>query len=311
MSKLKLDKINFNDSDFVVEVIDAEKKAEKEIPQIREASTSKKQEVLIQADIILNSAKSQAQELVDEASRKANELVQNAQIEATKRKEEIIEEAKKRADEIVELANLTSQKDVEELIEKTKEEIEQKRIEATRQGYEEGHKDGLEKVREELEEKLDDFSKFCLCQYEVRQKILKSANKDILDLVVNITKKILHKELDFNSIDKIIKSTIALLEKKENVTIILSEKYAKLLYEHQKNALDDEIELNFEDFKQYQGYDIIYNPDFDDDTIIVENLKERFDASINSQLDVIIRNIYDNTQNGKLDLEQYLEDEAE
>ena len=48
----------------------------------------------------------------------------------------------------------------------------------------------------------------------------------------------------------------------------------------------------------------------DDDTIIVENLKERYDASINSQLDVIIRNIYDNSQNGKLDLEQY-ENEAE
>ena len=45
--------------------------------------------------------------------------------------------------------------------------------------------------------------------------------------------------------------------------------------------------------------------------IALENLKERYDASINSQLDVIIRNVYDNSQNGKLDLEQYLEDETE
>ena len=91
----------------------------------------------------------------------------------------------------------------------------------------------------------------------------------------------------------------------------MSEKYAKLLYEHQQKSLNEEIELNFENFKQYENFDIIYNPDFSDDTIIVENLKERLDASLSIQLDTIIRNIYDNTQNGKLDLEQYIENETE
>ena len=91
----------------------------------------------------------------------------------------------------------------------------------------------------------------------------------------------------------------------------LSEKYAKLLYEYQKKSLGQDIEFNFEDFKQYDNFNIVYNPSFDEDTIIVENLKERYDASVNSQLDVIIRNIYDNSQNGKLDLEQYTQDEAE
>ena len=72
-----------------------------------------------------------------------------------------------------------------------------------------------------------------------------------------------------------------------------------------------DIEFNFDEFKQFENFDVIYNKEFDDDTIIVENLKERFDASVNSQLDVIIRNIYDNSQNGKLELEQYIEDETE
>ena len=64
---------------------------------------------------------------------------------------------------------------------------------------------------------------------------------------------------------------------------------------------DFKLRFNFEDFKQYDNFNIVYNPSFDEDTIIVENLKERYDASISSQLDVIIRNIYDNSQNGKLD----------
>ena len=83
------------------------------------------------------------------------------------------------------------------------------------------------------------------------------------------------------------------------------------MYEYQKKSLGQDIEFNFEDFKQYDNFNIVYNPSFDEDTIIVENLKERYDASVNSQLDVIIRNIYDNSQNGKLDLEQYTQDEAE
>ena len=65
----------------------------------------------------------------------------------------------------------------------------------------------------------------------------------------------------------------------ENDRIILSEKYARILFEHQKESLNEEIEFNFEDFKQYENFDIVFNPELDDDTIIVENLKERFDAS--------------------------------
>ena len=172
------------------------------------------------------------------------------------------------------------------------------------------HKDGLEKIKEELEDKISDFNKFFASQYELRDKILKSANKDILDLILNISKKVLLSEVNAVILDKIIKNAITLLEKKENINIIVSEKYAKLLFEHQKKSLDDDIEFNFEEFNQYENFNIVFNPDFDDDTIIIENLKERYDASLGAQLDVIIRNIYDNSQNGKLDLEQY-ENEAE
>ena len=86
-----------------------------------------------------------------------------------------------------------------------------------------------------------------------------------------------------------------MLEKKEEVNIILSENYARLLLELQNKSLnEDEKELKFEDFKQYQGFSIIYNKSFAPDTIIVENPKERFDASINTQLDNLIRDILEN-----------------
>lgn len=309
MSKLKIDNINFEESDFVVEVSKKEQKSE--ISKDKDIKENEVQKSHQEAELILNRAKEQAQSLLNEAQAEAEKILNDAQQEVQQRKQEIIDEAIKRADEIVENAKLTSQNENEQLLATSKEEIEQERLETIKNAYEEGHKDGVNHAQEELEGKITDFDNFCSNQYEIRDKILKSANKDILDLIINISKKILLKELDAKTLDKIIKNAISMLEKKENITIILSEKYAKILYELQQKSLGEDIELNLENFKQYENFDVVFNPDFNNDTIIVENLKERYDASINSQLDVIIRNIYDNSQNGKLDLEQYIEDETE
>lgn len=319
MSRLKLDKINFEESDFLVEI--KEKKEEKKEKEKKQHDEEKKQEKLEEieleiknkineATLILNRAKDEAQALVDNAQKEAKDIIENAQKEANSTKDELIQNATNEANSIIQTAKETSEKENEELIQTSKDKIEQERIEITKKGYEDGYQDGLAHIQEELSEKIKIFDEFAQNQYILRDKLIKSANKDILDLIINISRKILLKELDFNALDKIIKSTISLLEKKENINIILSEKYARILYEHQKGSLSEEIEFNFEDFKQYDNFDIVYNPSFDDDTIIIENLKERYDASINSQLDVIIRNIYDNSQNGKLDLEQY-EDETD
>jgi len=194
------------------------------------------------------------------------------------------------------------------LEEKSKLEIEQEKVEAAKKGYEEGHNDGLVKIQEELEEKIASFDVFCQNQLDIKEKILKSTRKDVLDLILNISQKILLKEVDGNVIEKIIDKTLNLFEKKEDINIIVSEKYAKLLFELQEKSLDDEMEFNFNNFKQFKGFNIIYNPKFDDDTIIVENLKERFDASITSQMNVLIRDIYENANILELDLEEYTEE---
>ncbi|MBR5304606.1 MAG: hypothetical protein IKU37_07260 [Candidatus Gastranaerophilales bacterium] len=321
MSKLKLDKINYDESDFIVEIIEKKEEQEKPIVSTKnEIQTHKEaQEIFLEAQknvaeskLILNRAKAEAQEIIENAQKEVQETKNKIQKELEQleaQKNEILKSANTQAAKIIEEAKENSSKEANELIEKSKEEIESERISTIKNAYDEGYKDGLEHIEDELNEKISIFETFCLNQYEIRDKILKSANKDILDLIINISKKILLKELNAEIIDKIIKNAISLLEKKENISIILSEKYAKLLFEYQKKSLTNEIEFNFEDFKQYENFDIVYNPGFDDDTIIVENLKERYDASINSQLDVIIRNIYDNTQNGKLDLENF-ENEA-
>lgn len=282
MSKIKLDNINFDNDDFVVKLDDetshhhsSNVSNEEETPQTEEHTS----ETLI--DEI-------EQKIIDEAKLKAQEILEQAQNEIKKKEE-----------------NLELEK--EKLINETQAQIEQERVEQAKKGYDEGYQDASLKFIEENEEKIKKFEKFISHQFEIKEKIIKSASFDIASIISNIAKKVILKEISPEIIDNIIKKTITLFEKKEDITIILSEDYAKLLLDFQNKNLDNEEKINFENFKQYQGFEVVYNSKFAPDTIIIENLKERYDASINSQLDILIRDIYQNFENGNINLEEYQE----
>ena len=294
MSKINPEKIKFKSNDFLVEISDENEENNFKLPEnpdkefeIENNFDERKEEI--------EKAKSEAEEILQKANREKERIINEANAKAEEIKNEISTKAKTEAEEIVENANKQSL----ELLENSKAELEKQITSSAKEGYKAGYDDGLQKIKEEFEEKIKDFENFCSTQSDIKNKILKS--KDIIDIITNISKKILLKEVSAESIDKIITNTISLLEKKEDISIIVSEKYAKLLYGLNTNTLGEETELKFENFKQYKGFNIIYNPKFDEDTIIIENPSERFDASINAQMDVIIRDIFENTQNGKLD----------
>ena len=312
--KLNLKNITFDEKAFVIET-EAEKKPEKVIKKEKDEILQAEKKQALEAEIILNRAKEQANEIILSAQKEASDLINKTKEETTLEQEKIIQEANKKAEEILSSAandaqNLTNstKEENENLIKASKEQIEKDRIEATNEGYKEGYTDAQGKIQEELEEKINLFNNFIKKQQEIKEKIIKSASKDILDILLNISRKVLHAELNGEILEKIIKSTILLFEKKEKITIITSEKYARLLFELQKKALSEEIEFNFEDFKQFENFEIVYNPKFEDDTLIIENLQERFDASIDAQMDVIVRDILKIRQNGKIEnLEEYVE----
>ncbi len=297
MSKINPEKINFKTSDFLVEVNN--ENGEKNSGLFKENPDKEIELENLDGnndDDIVN-AKSEANKIIEEAIQKKEDILSEASAKAEEIKNEINAKAKEEADKIVEEANKQSL----EMLENSKAELEKQITSSAKEGYKAGYDDGLQKVREELEEKIKDFESFCNRKADIENKILKAVSRDIIDIIINISKKILLKEINAETIDKIITNTISLLEKKEDINIIVSEKYAKLLYDLRNNTLGDDNELKFENFKQYKGFNIIYNPKFGEDTIIIENPSERFDASISAQMDVIIRDIFENTQNRKLD----------
>ena len=282
MSKIKLDNINFDNDDFVVKLDD-------ETPHHHSSNVSNEEETKPleehTSETLIDEIE---QKIIDEAKLKAQEILEQAQDEIKKKEE-----------------NLELEK--EKIINEAQAQIEQERVEQAKKGYDEGYQDASLKFIEENEEKIKKFEKFISHQFEIKEKIIKSASFDIASIISNIAKKVILKEISPEIIDNIIKKTITLFEKKEDITIILSEDYAKLLLDFQNKNLDNEEKINFENFKQYQGFEVVYNSKFAPDTIIIENLKERYDASINSQLDILIRDIYQNFENGNINLEEYQE----
>ena len=281
MSKIRADKIEYQDANFVVTVAQTQ-------------DVSRANEEIAQEELVQN----RMQSLIEEANKNAQEIIQNAQIKA----QEILDNAQKQADEILSNVQVESEQSAQEIIQNAQEEIENKRIEQAKIGYEEGHKDGQEKIQEELEEKIKAVDDFCLVQFELKNKILKSLKNDIIGIISRVSKKVIQKELDFETLENVIKKTIFLLEKKENINVILSEKYANLFLEIQNKSLGEDKEFSLNELKNYENFNISCNPKIAEDTIIVENLKERFDASINSQIDVIVNEIYESFKNEELDL---------
>lgn len=323
MNKLEPHKIDFDDNDFLVEI---EKPSKKDTSFQTKIGKEDKNLIIQKAlgdvqqekETALNEAQDSAAQILDEANKKAKKIIDEANAflaEAQTKAQELKEASKKEIDEQKEAFELEMAE-----IKKTHEtENEELRIEKAKEGYQEGYDDGLIKIREELVDKIEALDNFCKSKFEIKEKILKSLTNEILDVINLISKRVLLKSVDTITLENIIKAAISKLEKKENIKIILSENYAKLLYELQKNTLNQDedeenkenSEFSFEDFNQYNNFEVIYNSKFPSDTIMVENPEERFDASITSQLDIIVNNIFEKVQNNSFDFKEFEENKQE
>ena len=243
MSKIRADKIEYKESNFVVELSQS---------AIKEEIIAEDNEIVKQEQLVKN----RIQNLIDEASNQAQDIISSAQKEAA----DIINEAKAKAEEILQNANIEANNQAEDIISSAQEKIENERIEQAKLGYEEGHKDGQEKIQEELEDKIKAFDKYCNIQLDVKNKILKSLKKDIAEIISNVSRKIIHKEINPEVLESIVKKTILLLEKKEGINVIVSEKYAKLFLELQNKKLGEDEEFSLENLKSYDNFNLSYNP---------------------------------------------------
>lgn len=285
MSRIKSDKISLADSIVVDFFYD-----EPEEDAVEEQEEVISNEEINRLNLLQLEAQDKAQKILDEANQKAQDILDKAHLEA----DEIRMRAQEEIQKLTNDANVLLEKskaDSETLIESAKNEVEQIKENASqegaKEGYHAGYEDGLNKIKEELLQKIYGMDEVMKNAFDMKNKILTSSKKEIIELILMIARKLLINSIDENCVANVVNKSISLLNDKENIELILSEKYAKLLNQVlNDDLLEQKPDLEI-DIDKLKSIKLVYNSKLHDDTLIIQTLKERLDLSFTSQLDKI------------------------
>jgi len=156
---------------------------------------------------------------------------------------------------------------------------------AHQEGFEAGRQEGLENITEELKDKIISVNNFAQSDFEIKKNIIKSAHLDIIELVIEISRKVCSKSLDLDEsiLKELTLSAIKSLKDKENITIIVNPEMAEKIY-----AVSDELK---EQIPQLSSIKIIEDTSVSPDGTIVESPLSRVDCRIKSQIDEIAQRL--------------------
>ena len=285
MSRITSDKISLADS-IVVDFFSNDSQQEQVEPEVDTVNT----EEMTRLNLLQLEAQDKSQKIIDEASMQAQEILDKARLEADQmilKAQEDSQKLKNEANELLEKSKV----EADSLLESTKNEVEQLKENASqagaKEGYQAGYDDGLKNIKEELVHKIFAMDEVIKNAFEMKKKIMSSSKKEIVELVLMIARRVVLNSVDEISVARIVDKSISLLNDKENIELILSEKYAKLLNQVLNDDLleqkpDLEIDIN-----KLRSIKLTYNSKFADDTLIVQTPKERLDLGFESQLDEI------------------------
>jgi|SRR6056297_286992 len=142
-----------------------------------------------------------------------SKIKQELNKEMTKKEQEIIAAAEKKAQLIIN----DGKKEADRIYE------EQKEL-GFEKGYEEGYNKGLEKILEDKNDILEEANMIKENAQEKHKEFLASADKDIVDMIMNVSNKLIYDELnkDKTKILKIIQKTIEQTTHKKKIILYVS-----------------------------------------------------------------------------------------
>lgn len=285
MSRITSDKISLADS-IVVDFFSNDSQQEQVEPEVDTVNT----EEMTRLNLLQLEAQDKSQKIIDEASMQAQEILDKARLEADQmilKAQEDSQKLKNEANELLEKSKV----EADSLLESTKNEVEQLKENASqagaKEGYQAGYDDGLKNIKEELVHKIFAMDEVIKNAFEMKKKIMSSSKREIVELVLMIARRVVLNSVDEISVARIVDKSISLLNDKENIELILSEKYAKLLNQVlNDDLLEQKPDLEI-DIDKLRSIKLTYNSKFADDTLIVQTPKERLDLGFESQLDEI------------------------
>ena len=204
------------------------------------------------------------QKMLDEAEVQKNQILEKAQKQA----QEILDNAKKESETIISNAQVKAIQDSEI---------------TKKQGFDEGYKQGIiegnEKFKKDAELAIKALETLSSSNFEIKKNIIKSADKDIVELVIAISTKVCNKVFDDNILYEITSNAIKQLKDKESITIIVNPELSERISQY-ADKFKTEIQ-------QLQTVKIIEDNSLSCDGVIVEAPMSRVDARISSQISEI------------------------
>lgn len=221
------------------------------------------------AESIMSSVEFERKKLIDKARDEAESFSQKKMSDAESQAETVISEAKNESLKLIQeaeskQAQITSQTD----------EISKK---AYDEGFQKGIDDGFAKFKEDAKSALISLDALADTSFDLKKNIIKSADLDIVDLVVAITRKITERSFDEQMLKELTTAAIKQLKNKEHITIIVNPQ------------LVDNISKLAEDFKQeisqIKSIKIVEDSSLSCDGTIVESPLSRVDCRFSAQID--------------------------
>ena len=240
--------------------------------------------------------------LNSDGSTKLNKEISDAQIiadsivaEAKKKADAIIQEAKTKADNLVMQAGSQAEAMKEDAL-----------AESKKQGYEEGYANGKEKITTEMENLVYNLDNFAKCKFDMKNRIIKSLHKDILDLVLSISEQICKGQITHSkqALLNVVVNAIAQLKEKESVTIIVNPEMAQKIYQ-----ISDKLKENIHNLEHIK---IVEDTAVSPDGTIVESVGSRVDARVSAQIEQFARHLYDELNSvPEIELTKEIEDKTD
>lgn len=201
--------------------------------------------------------------------------------EALNKQREIVEQGELKAAAIIEQAQTQAQQIIEDATNQALSQVDGITQNAHNEGFEAGRQEGLENITNELTDKIVNIDNFAQCNFDIKNNIIKSAQRDIIGLVTEIAHKVCSKslELDDKILTEITENAIKALKDKEDITIIVNPEMAEKIY-----AISDELK---EKIPQLSSIKIIEDNSVSPDGTIVESPLSRVDCRVKSQIDEI------------------------
>lgn len=198
--------------------------------------------------------------------------------EALGKEQEIIANGEQKARELIESATIEAQDIIQHAQAQAMAEVDGIKEQGFKEGFEAGFIEGNLKIVEEMQEKLLAVDIFAQSDFEIKKAIIKSAHLDIINLVIEISRKVCSKslELDESILKELTLSAIQALKDKESINIIINPEMAEKIY-----SISDELK---EKIPQLTSIKIIEDTSVSPDGTIVESPLSRVDSRISSQI---------------------------